>query len=45
MEGLKSIVRIILHRQINEKTAKSGIHAKRLQAAWNNDYLLSVLQC
>jgi predicted transposase YbfD/YdcC len=26
-----------------EKTAKGGIHAKQLQAAWNDDYLLKVL--
>jgi len=26
-----------------EKTAKGGIHAKQLQAAWNQDYLLKVL--
>jgi hypothetical protein len=27
----------------NEKSAKGGIHAKRLQAAWDLDYLLKVL--
>jgi hypothetical protein len=26
-----------------EKTAKGGIHAKQLQAAWNEDRLLKVL--
>lgn len=28
----------------NEKSAKGGIRAKRLQAGWNNDYLLSILK-
>ena len=27
-----------------EKAAKGGIHAKRLQAGWNNDCLLSILK-
>ena len=26
-----------------EKTAKGGIYAKQLQAAWNQDYLLQIL--
>jgi hypothetical protein len=27
----------------NEKTAKGGIHNKRMQAAWNEQYLVKVL--
>lgn len=38
---------IVHHMALNllkqEKTAKGGIKAKRLQAAWNNDYLVKVL--
>lgn len=38
---------ILRHMAVNllkqEKTAKGGIKAKRLQAAWNNDYLVKVL--
>ena len=26
------------------KSAKGSIHAKRLQAGWNNDYLLAILK-
>jgi len=35
---------IALNLLKQEKTAKGGTRAKQLQAAWNNDYLLKVLQ-
>ena len=38
---------VLRHMALNllkqEKTAKGGVHAKQLQAAWNNDYLLKIL--
>jgi hypothetical protein len=38
---------ILRHMALNlvkqEKTAKGGVQAKRLQAAWNDDYLLKAL--
>lgn len=38
---------LLRHTALNllkqEKTAKGGIHAKQLQAAWNNDYLAKIL--
>jgi len=38
---------VLRHAALNllkqEKTAKGGVHAKQLQAAWNNDYLCKIL--
>lgn len=38
---------VLRHMALNllkqEKTAKGGVHAKQLQAAWNNDYLRKLL--
>lgn len=42
-ENLAALRHIALNLLKQEKTAKGGIHAKQLQAAWKDDYLLKVL--
>ena len=43
-ENMAVLRHIALNLLKQEETAKGGIRAKQLQAAWNNDYLLKVLQ-
>ena len=43
-ENLALLRHIALNLLKQEKTAKGGVRAKQLQAAWNNEYLLKVLR-
>jgi len=42
-ENMTVLRHIALNLLKQEKTAKGGVHAKQLQAAWNNDYLYKIL--
>ena len=42
-ENLAVVRHLALNLLTHESTAKGGIHAKRLKAGWNNDYLSLVL--
>jgi len=42
-ENLAVLRHMALNLLKQEKTAKGGVHAKQLQAAWNNDYLCKIL--
>jgi hypothetical protein len=43
-ENLAFLRHMALNLLKNEKIAKGGIHAKRLRAGWNSDYLFSVFK-
>ena len=43
-ENLAVLRHVALSLLRNERTAKGGIRAKRLQARLNNDYLLAILK-
>jgi hypothetical protein len=43
-QNFSTIVRIALNLLKNDKTQKRGIRGKRLDAAWDNNYLLHILK-